>query len=64
MEHAIFQRLSPLMLAAEKRRNDLMNAIKPYCSLLESIEAEELLGSSFICGENGIFDLEQSFEHF
>jgi hypothetical protein len=45
-------------------RNDLMNAIKPCCALLESIDAEELLGSSFICDENGICDLERSFEHF
>jgi hypothetical protein len=56
--------LSPLMLAADKRRNDLVDAIIPYCSLSERIEAEELLGTAFACREYGICDLEKSFEHF
>ncbi|CAF4168211.1 unnamed protein product, partial [Adineta steineri] len=57
-------RMSPLMLAAEERNTKLIEAIGPYCSLLERIEAEELLGSSFACAEHGQCDLQQSFEHF
>ncbi|CAF1378706.1 unnamed protein product [Adineta steineri] len=56
--------MSPLMLAAEERCTKLIEAIGPYCSLLERIEAEELLGSSFACAEHGQCDLQQSFEHF
>jgi Fem-1 family protein b len=52
------------MLAAERKSNDLMNAIAPYCSTLEQIEAEELLGSAFACAEHGPCDLQQSFEHY
>ncbi|CAF0926651.1 unnamed protein product [Rotaria sp. Silwood1] len=56
--------MSPLLLAAEKRRIDLVDAISPQCSLLEKIEAHELLGSAFACGEHGSYNLEQSFEYF
>jgi ankyrin repeat protein len=56
--------MSPLMLAAEKRRNDLVNLIFPFCTSLEQIQAEELLGSAFACREHGVCDLEKSFEHF
>jgi Fem-1 family protein b len=58
-----YNQMSPLMLAAEKRRIDLVNAISCHCSLVEQIEVEELLGSAFICNELGISDLEQAFEH-
>jgi Fem-1 family protein b len=61
---ATCNRLSPLMFAAEQRRPYLMDAISPYCPLHESIEAEELLGSSFACGEHGNCNLEKVFEHF
>jgi hypothetical protein len=56
--------MSPLMLAADKRRSDLVDAISLHCSLLEWIEAEELLGSAFACAEHGPCDLQQSFEHY
>ncbi|CAF1500788.1 unnamed protein product [Rotaria magnacalcarata] len=56
--------LSPLLLAAEKRRIDLVDAISSHCSLLEQIEAQELLGSTFACGEHGVCDLAKSFEYF
>jgi hypothetical protein len=61
---AIYDQMSPLMLAAEKRRNDLVDIMLPYCSLVEQIEVEELLGSAFACVEYGICDLEKSFKHF
>jgi Fem-1 family protein b len=61
---ATYNQISPLMLAAEYRREDLMIAMKPYCSLVEWIEAEELLGSSFACAEYGTCDLQQSYVHF
>jgi ankyrin repeat protein len=57
-------RMSPLMLAADKRRSDLVDAISLYCSLLEWVEGEELLGSAFACAEHGHCDLQQSFEHY
>jgi len=61
---AIVDQMSPLMWAAEKRRVDLMNAIASHCSLIEQIEAEELLGSAFACTDLEDRDFEQSFEHF
>jgi Fem-1 family protein b len=61
---AIVDQISPLMLAAEKRRADLVDLMSPYCSLLERIEAEELLGSTFVCGYHGDRALDQSFERF
>jgi ankyrin repeat protein len=56
--------MSPIMLAAEKRCSDIVNAIAPYCSTLEQIEAEELLGSAFACAEHGPCDLQKSFQYF
>jgi Fem-1 family protein b len=56
--------MSPLMWVAEKKRIDIMEAIYPYCSLLEQTEAEELLGSAFVCFQHDDRDLEQSFAHF
>jgi ankyrin repeat protein len=61
---ATYNQMSPMMLAAEKRSDNLMNVIVPYCSTLEVIEAEELLGSAFTCAEHGVCDLQQSFEHY
>jgi ankyrin repeat protein len=61
---ATYDQMSPLMLAAEKRRNDLVDIILPYCTLLEQIQAEELLGSAFACKEHGVCKLEKTFEHF
>ena len=61
---AIGDQISPLILAAEKRRTDLVDVISPYCSLQERIEAQELLGSAFVCGHRGDRALDQSFEHF
>jgi hypothetical protein len=58
-----YDQMSPLMLAADKRRNDLVNIILPHCSLIEQIQAEELLGSAFACMEYGDCDLEKTFEH-
>jgi Fem-1 family protein b len=51
------------MLAAEKRRIDLVNAIARQCSFIEQIEAEELLGTAFICLEIGSNNYEQAFRH-
>jgi Fem-1 family protein b len=59
-----FDHMSPLMLAAEKRRTDVVNAISSHCTLLEQIEGEELLGSAFTCTELGDSDYEQSYEHY
>ncbi len=56
--------MSPLMWAAEKRRVDLMKAIASHCSLIEQIEAEELLGSAFACTDLDDRDFVQSFECF
>jgi Fem-1 family protein b len=61
---AIKDQMSPLMWAAEKKRVDLLQAISSYCSLLEQIEAEELIASAFICGPHGDRALDQAFEHF
>jgi Fem-1 family protein b len=61
---AISDQMSPLMWAAEKRRADLMNAIASHCSLIEQIEAKELLGSAFVCIDIEDRDFEQSFVHF
>jgi Fem-1 family protein b len=60
---ADYNHMTPLMLAVEKRRVDIANAIACLCSLIEQIEAEELLGSAFICLELGHNDLKQAFEH-
>ena len=57
-------RMTPLMLAADRRRCNLVEEISLHCSLLEWIEAEELLGSAFACAEHGLCDLQQLFEHF
>ena len=62
--YAIHDQMSPLLWAAEKRRIDLVNAIGSYCSLIERIEAEEIIGSSFVCGPHGDRNLDQAFEHF
>ena len=56
-------RISPLLLAADKRRDDLVTIIAPQCSLLERIEAEELLGSAYACAEIGECDFDRSFNH-
>ena len=61
---ATIDQMSPLMWAAEKRRSDLVDAISPYCSLLERIEAQELLGTAFACQHRGDNVLEKSFQHF
>ncbi len=61
---AIKDQMSPLMWAAEKRHVDLLQAISSHCSLLEQIEAEELIGSAFVCGPHGDRALDQAFEHF
>ena len=61
---ASHNQMSPLTLAAEKRCSDIVNAIAPYCSTLEQIEAEELLGSAFACAEHGLCDLQKSFQYF
>jgi hypothetical protein len=61
---ANYNQMSPLMLAAEKRRVDLVSAISLHCLLIEQIEAEELLGSAFICAEFGDSNFDQSFGHF
>jgi hypothetical protein len=52
------------MWAAEKRRVDLMKAIASHCTLIEQIEAEELIGSAFACTDLDDRDFVQSFEHF
>ncbi|CAF3845965.1 unnamed protein product [Rotaria sp. Silwood1] len=59
-----YDHMSPLLLAAEKRQISLVNVISPQCSLLEQIEAQELIGSAFACREHGICDLKKSFEYF
>ena len=56
-------RMSPLMLAAERRRSDLVEEISAHCSVLEGTEAEELLGSAFASAEHGTCELEKAFEH-
>jgi hypothetical protein len=61
---AVYDQMSPLMWAAEKRRIDIMNAISSHCPLVEQIEAEELLASAFTCADLDDRDLEQSFTHF
>ena len=61
---AHYNNMSPLMLAVEKRRIDLVNAISEHCSIVEQIEADELLGSAFICGELGYSDSQQAVEHW
>ena len=55
--------LSPLLLAATKRRIDLVDMISSQCSLLEQIEGKELLGSSFACEVDHRYDREQSFTY-
>lgn len=60
---ATYDQLSPLMLAAEKRRPDLVEPLMPCCSVIERIQAEELLGSSYACIEYGACDLEKFSEH-
>ncbi|CAF1158432.1 unnamed protein product [Rotaria sordida] len=61
---ANYDQMSPLLLAADKRRIDLVDVISPQCSLLEQIEAQELFGSAFACREHGICNLKKSFEYF
>ena len=60
---AIYDQMSPLMWAAERRRIDLVKLIASHCSLIEQIEAEELLASAFICTDLDERDFEQCFEH-
>ena len=55
----ISSQFSPLLLAAENRRTDLMEMISVHCSLLEQIEAKELLGSSFACRVDDKYDPDQ-----
>ncbi|CAF2773252.1 unnamed protein product [Rotaria sp. Silwood2] len=59
-----YDSLSSLLLAAEKRRINLIDFISPQCSLLEQIEAQELLERAFTCREHGIINLQKSFEYF
>ncbi len=61
---ANIDQMSPLMWAAEKRCRNLVDAISPYCSLLERIEAEELFGSAivFTLYDGGILD--EAFQCF
>ena len=61
---AVCDQMSPLMWAAERRRVNLIEAIYPSCSLLERIEAEELLGSAFICCPLLERDLERTSYYF
>lgn len=61
---AHFDQMSPIMLAAEKRCIDIVDVLLPYCSLIEQIEAHELLGSSFACREHGDCDLNKAFHYF
>ncbi|CAF0885089.1 unnamed protein product [Rotaria sordida] len=61
---AVVDQMSPLMWAAERKRSELVDIISPYCSLLERIEAEELLASALICGNRDDHVLDQSFKHF
>ena len=56
----ISSQFSPLLLAAENRRTDLMEMISVHCSLLEQIEAKELLGSSFACQVGDKYDPDQA----
>lgn len=60
---ASYDQTTPLMLSADKRRTNLVQAISSHCSIIEQIEAEELLGSAFACAELGDCDFAQSFEH-
>ncbi len=61
---SIKDQMSPLMWAAEKRSANLLEAISSHCSMLERIEAEELIGSAFICAPHGDRTIDQSLEHF
>ncbi|CAF0742233.1 unnamed protein product [Adineta ricciae] len=58
-----YDRTTPLMLAAEKRRADLVNLIGSHCSIFEQIEAEELLGSAYACQEYGACNLQKTWQH-
>ena len=58
---AHWNHLSPLLLAATMRRIDLMDMISSHCSLLEQIEAKELLGSFFAREVDDQYNPEQSF---
>ncbi|CAF1576678.1 unnamed protein product [Adineta ricciae] len=60
---AVDNQMSPIMLAADKRLPDYVNAIAPHCSLVEQIEAEELLGSAYACGEQGSVDLDKCLRY-
>ncbi|CAF3240495.1 unnamed protein product [Rotaria socialis] len=40
---AMYDQVSPLMWAVEKKRTSIVNAIRSHCPLIEQIEAEELL---------------------
>ncbi|CAF4524946.1 unnamed protein product [Rotaria socialis] len=53
--YPMYDQVSPLMWAAEKKRTSIVNAIRSHCPLIEQIEAEELLGTTFVC-----FDLDES----
>lgn len=60
----ICDRMSPLMLAADKRLTNFVNEISLYCSIVEQIEGKELLASSFSSAEHGSCDLQQSYEYY
>lgn len=59
-----YDNMSPILLAAENRNVDLIEVISPHCSLLEQIEANELLASSFSCIEHGTVDFQKSYEYY
>lgn len=61
---SLIDKMSPLMWAAERKRPDLVDVISPYCSMIERIEAQELLGSAFVCGNRVDNAIEKSFEYF
>ena len=51
---ALHNRMSPLMWAAEKRQISIVEAMSSYCSLLENIEAQELLASALVCRDSDV----------
>ena len=59
----ISNRLSPLLLAAANRRIDQMEMISVHYSLLEQIEAKELLESSFACQVDDKYDPDWALIH-
>ena len=61
---ATIDQMSPLLRAAEQRCTNLIKAISSHCSLIEQIEAEELLGSAYIYAQPDGSDLNQAFQCF